>query len=334
MIKLYDKNLKYLGIVSHKNLQIIEELGCGYKTARFSVPYSFGFLQEEQKIEVDNYLFSIKEINMDKNDYYTCYCKPYYGQLQGKKIDSLTGYNMTLRDCLNTIVEDTDWAVEVMEYIAGSFTLNLQHKTALEALNYINNLFNTEYFIDTLNKVIRVWNKRGTFKEQFFFNTSNLQECKVQSNTYDLITRLIPLGKNQTTIGLVNNNCLWLDDFSYTDEIIIGYYINSQVENADDLLSLAKVKLKEVAQPHISYKIKATALKNELEVGDSIRVINEIKGLDTVLRVNKKVKGLETFYEVGDSRVTFDDIYKSFTTGQEAVNEGILRSISQITKGY
>lgn len=334
MIKLYDKKMNYIGNVSHKNLQITEELGTGYKTAQFLVPYTFGFLQEEQKVEIDKYLYSIKEVNMERNDYYEVFCKPCYGQLAGKRIDSLTGYNMNLKQCLDSIVEDTDWTYAVNGEIAGSFTLTIQYKTALETLDYLKGLYQFEYFIDTYNKVIEIWNKRGEYKESFFLNNNNIRECKVQSDTYDLITRLIPIGKDQTTISLVNNNCLWIDDFSYTDDVIIGYYINTSVKNADDLLSIAKAKLEEIARPHTSYKIKAKEFTNTLEVGDTVRVVDEIKGLNKVLRVQKKVVSDEGYYEIGDSRVSFDDIYKSLKEAQKHTNDDVLRSLTEISKGY
>lgn len=339
MIKLYDKNMNYIkSFDSYKDLQVTRELETGYKTVQFSVPYSIGRLCEEMKLNLDNYLYVIKEINMDDEDMYEIYCKPYFGALTGKSIDSLTGYNMTLNSCLDAIVEDTDWKYQMEQQVAGSYTINIQRKSALEALTALKTLYNIDIFYDTQNRTIHVWNKRGQYKEVFFFNETKIRSCKVQSNTYDLVTRLIPIGKNGITLQLVNNNCLWIENYDYTKEVITGYYVNSSIENADDLLKTAQFKLQTVSQPQTAYKIKLNEFISTLEVGDEIRIVDEIKGIDRILRIKKIVdfpfSQEDSYLEVGDTMVSFDDIYKNYTDAQKIVNEDVLRNLGEINKLY
>lgn len=339
MIKLYNKDMSFLKVISdYSGLRITEELETGYKVAQFSVPYSVGFIQEEQKIEISDYIYVVKEVNMEDDNMYDVYCKPYFSGLQGKHIDSLVGYNMTLEDCMETIVEDTGWKVIYEDNIVGSFTVNIERVPALDALTAAHTLYNVDFAFDTKRKEIRVWNERGCLKDTFFFNESTLRECQVQSNTYDLVTRLIPIGKNMSTIQLVNDNSLWVEDYSYTKDIIVGYYINQSVENAVNLLELAKEKIKYICRPHSTYKIKLAHFDSELSVGDSIRIIDEIKGIDRTERISKIVfcpTSIEDSYvECGDSLVSFDDIYKDFTKAQEVVNKDNMKSLTELFKTY
>lgn len=338
MLKLYDKQMNFIKtIAEYSELQITEELNTGYKVAQFQLPYEVGLVQEEQKIEINDYLYVVKEVNMEDNDYYEVFCKPYWGKLLGKHIDSLTGYSYSLQTCLDEVLAETDWTYKFEQAVSGVYTVKIERKSALDAIAALKQLYNVDFAFDTKNKVIHIWNTRGEYKETFFFNETNLRQCKVQSNTYDLITRLIPIGKNGAAINLVNGS-MWVENYDYTDEVIVGYWVNSSVENADDLLKLAQDKIEIYSKPQTTYKINITALHSSLAVGDKIRVIDEIKGVDRVERIAKIVhyptREEESYVELGNPLVSFDNIYKSMQEAQKAVNEDTLRNLTEINKLY
>lgn len=338
VFKLYDKNMNYLnGISEYKDLRISEELETGYKVAQFSLPYNI-LVVEEQKIEIDGYLYVIKEVNMEDLGLYDVYCRPYFGKLHSKHIDSITGYNMAFPDIMNKILEETDWSVVVAPDLTGSFQMNLHRKSAIEAIELVGQLFQAEYKFDTKNRVIYAYNKRGKIGGNVVLDNTNLLKCQVQSNTYDLITRLIPIGKDDTTIGLVNNGQLWVENFQYTKEIIVGYYVDSNCANADDLLKIARSKVLETGQPQSTYKLFLIDFPLDVQVGDEVRVIDKVRGLDTVKRVSKTViypsTPEESYIQLGSLEVSFDKIYKDFKKAQGIVNEDTLRSINEITKTY
>lgn len=337
VFKLYDKNMNYLnGISEYKDLRITEELETGYKTAQFSLPYTI-LVVEEQKIEIDGYVYVIKEVNMEDLGLYDVYCKPYFGKLHGKHIDSITGINMNYDDVMATIVEDTDWKF-INHGVVGSFQLNLQRKSALDAIEMLAQLYQAELKYDTKKQEIHAYNKRGKTGGNVVLDNTNLLKCQVQSNTYDMITRLIPIGKEDTTIALVNNGQMWVENFEYTTEIIVGYYIDSNCANADDLLKIARSKVLETGRPQSTYKLFLTDFPLDVEVGDEVRVIDKVRGLDTTKRVSKIViypsTPEESYIQLGSLEVSFDKIYKDFKKAQDIVNEDTLRSINEITKSY
>lgn len=338
VFKLYDKNMNYLyGISEYKDLRITEELETGYKTAQFSLPYTI-LVVEEQKIEIDGYLYVIKEVNMEDLGLYDVYCKPYFGKLVSKHIDSITGIGMTFPVIMDKILEETDWTYVQSPDLTGSFQLNLHRKSAIEAIEMVGKLFQAEYEFDTKNRVLYAYNKRGKTGGNVVLDNTNLLKCQVQSNTYDLITRLIPIGKEDTTIGLVNNGQLWVENFQYTTEIIVGYYVDNNCENADDLLKVARSKVLETGCPQSTYKLFLTDFPLDVRVGDEVRVIDKVRGLDTTKRVSKTViypsTPEESYIQLGSLEVSFDKIYKDFKQAQKIVNEDTLRSINEITKTY
>lgn len=339
MLKLYDKQNNYIKtIAEYRELQIIEELNKGYKVAQFELPYSVGLVQEEQKIEYNDYIYVVKEVNMEENDTYEVFCKPYFGSLLSKHIDSITGYSYAIDICLDEALAETDWTYILEDEIVGVYTVKLERMSCLDAVAALKELFNVDLAFDTKNKIIHVYNTRGKKKENiFFFNETTLRVCKVQSNTYDLITRLIPLGKDGTTISMVNGS-LWIEDYTYTNECIVGYWTAGNVDNADDLLELAKHKLQDICKPKTTYKINLVAFDDKLNVGDSIRIIDEIKGVDRIERISKIVwypnKQEESYIELGNPITSFDDIFKTMQEAQKIVNKDTLKNLTELNKMY
>lgn len=338
VFKVFDKDMTYLfGISEYKDLRITEELETGYKVAQFSLPYTI-LVVEEMKIEIDGYMYVIKEVNMEDLGLYDVYCKPYFGKLASKHIDSITGFNMDFTNVMSAIVEETDWTFTVAPDLTGSFQMNLHRKSAIEAIQAVAQLFQAELEFDTKNKIIHCYNKRQKKEEAIILDNTNLLKCQVQSNTYDLITRLIPIGKDDTTIELVNNGQLWVENFEYTTEIIVGYYIDSNCENADDLLKIASSKVLETGRPQTTYKLFLTDFPLDIAVGDKVRVIDKVRGLDTTKRVQKIVlypsTPEESYMQLGSLEVSFDKIYKDMKKVQDIVNEDTLRAITELTKNY
>lgn len=337
VFKLYDKDMSYLTAISdYQDLQISEELEAGYKIAQFSVPISYR-VHEEQKIEIDDYLYVIKEVNLLDKGLFEVYCKPYLGGLQSKFIDSLSGYGLSLQDCLTQLVDGTGWSFYIYE-VYGAFQVDIQRMVAFDAIQTVGKLFQVEMKYDTLNKIIYCYSKRQLHSDKFLLSGANLGECRIQSNTYDLVTRLIPIGGKDVTITQVNDGCAWVENHDYTDEVITAYWVNSQIDNPDDLLKTAKAKIKELGIPATTYRIMLAEFDQPLEVGDQVRVIDDFRQLDTVKRVQKTViypdQPDKSFIELGSLQVSFDKLYKDWQSASKIVSEDTLRDLSALEKTY
>lgn len=275
---------------------------------------------------------------MEKPDYYEVWAKPYLGALMSKHIDSLVGYSRTWEESIEEVLAETGWSLQCEDFISGTFTLDLQRKTAFEAIESLKALFSVDVFYDTYNKAVVSWNKRGSNNGILLIDSNNLRSCRCQSNTYDLVTRLIPIGKDEATINMVNDRCLWVEDFSYTDEIITGYWVVSGVENADDLLDLAREKIKDLSQPKTSYKVQLTQFNLPIACGDTVKVVDSIKGLNQEKRVMKVAIDPDnidrSYAELGSLQVSFDQVYKELKEAQQIVNEDTLRNLSALNKLY
>lgn len=335
ILRLLDEYLKpsQLFEIPQKEATITEDLSLGYKTLKISLPITERIIKEQEKLEVEDYLYVVKEVNIESESYYTVYCKPYLGDLLAKNIPNIDGPNMTLEDCLRPVLEDTSWHYVIFEDVFGRRAINISDITAVDAIDTLKRLFQFEYFLDTKKKELQIWKTRSSNRFDFVIDSMNLRSCRCQSNTYNLVTRLIPIGKNGITINSLNDGKLWVEDYSYTKDIIVGYWVNSDITTVDDLLSIAEERIKAVAQPQTSYQIKLTNLPS-IQIGDRILIVDKIRNITHENRVQKIVRYTnrpdKSYIDVGDPRVSFDDIYKDFKTAQKLVNEGTLKNLTEL----
>lgn len=336
ILRTYDKHNGWSQPLSLNDKEMIttEELDLGYKTLKIFLPFTTNILKEEQQIEVENYRYIVKEIEIQRIDYYTVYCKPYFGNLISKHILDLNGINLSLEDCLKIVFEDTSWQYSIEQEVIGLRSVNFSNITALDALRELKSLFQFDYFFDTKEQILHIWKSRPSKSFNLAIDNSNLRFCQCQSNTYDLVTRLIPIGKNNVTVNSLNDGKLWVEDYSYTDEIIVGYWINQDIDSIDDLLAVAKEKIKSLSQPHISYQIKLVALSNLVGVGDKITISDKIRGINREGQVQKVVRYHrrydKSYINVGDSLVSFDTIYKDFERAQKLINVATIKNLAEL----
>lgn len=339
IIKIFNAN-EYLGIISTGfDIKIVSDLKKGIQTCYFKVPYNTNIpINPEQNIEIDNYAYTVKEMNMYDN-YYEVYCQPNLDGLFTKQLEPVSGYTYSFDSIMNMILEGTGWIMHANDFIYGSHSIYLYQMTVQEALDNVKTLYNCDFFFDTKNKIIEVWNVRGDKTSIFTITPANIIDCKITSNTYDLITCLIPIGKDGITIGQSNNGCLYVENYEYTNKKIFGYYINDKITDADDLLTVAKYKIADCGKPATTYKIYLSKLEEtNLNVGDVIQIIDTIRNKTTFQRIQKIVRFVDkpekSYLEAGRLSIPFDDIFKNFKTGQNIINGDKSFNITTLFKNY
>ena len=318
------------------NLVVTKDGGLGYSVAQFDLPYSTK-VREEAVIEIDNYLYKVKSLDMTEQDRYSVECSAYLEELVSKRIDRISEFGMSLKDALEAILDETGWTYSLEGTIAGSFGLDIEYETVFEALEDLKDIYYVSFWYDTKAKVIYIWQKdksRSTDVVVQFTGADSYITCK--SSSEGLVTRLIPIGKEKTTINLVNDNCLWLENHQYTDEIIVGYYTNSKITNPDNLKTIAEYKLKDISKPAIEYTIKGHKITKELRIGDSVRVIDKMRVVDEVLSVQTvcidKTNPAQSYIKVGSIVPSFADNYSSFVNAQEKVNKDNMNNFNELFK--
>ncbi len=222
----------------------------------------------------------------------------------------------------------------------GVFNCETDAKDIFENIKLIQELWGGVIVFDSMNKVIHY---RDEDKEGTDFNTWNGFTIKRGKNltstpsvfwNADIITRLYPLGADKLNIALVNDGKRYVDDFSFTDEVLEGYIEQPNIyDTLDDggmlqLLYWAQREVSKVCRPRMTVKyenkvvdrrqiggyefdvfdinsiVKAYYIDSETgeETSELLRVVNWEYDVWNPL--------VSTTVEVGDIKANVRDIFK------------------------
>ena len=148
----------------------------------------------------------------------------------------------------------------------GVFNCETDAKDIFDNIKLIQELWGGVIVFDSFHKVIHY---RDEDKEGTDFNTwngftikrgKNLTASPSVSWNADIITRLYPLGADKLNIELVNDGKRYVDDFSFTDEVLDGYVEQPNIyDTLDDggmlqLLYWAQREVSKVCRPRMTVK--------------------------------------------------------------------------------
>ena len=148
----------------------------------------------------------------------------------------------------------------------GVFNCETDAKDIFENIKLVQELWGGVLVFDSFHKVIHY---RDEEKEGTDFNTWNGYTIKRGKNltaspsvswNADIITRLYPLGADKLNVALVNDGKRYVDDFSFTDEVLEGYVEHPNIyDTLDDggmlqLLYWAQREVAKVCKPRMTVR--------------------------------------------------------------------------------
>lgn len=294
MIKVYDSDYKFLKLLpSCRNIYTTETLSTGLKTLCFQVPCQDMFLdiiQEENYVETADYSYVIKELILEDNDFMTVYCSPNIEQLTGKLFPAFDVLEQSLPQAYTYCLSLGDWTLDYRSIKLNVVTYQLPRVSGYEMIEMLATENEQDLWFDTKNKTLRVYDRMGSEFGAFYSNELRLKRLTKQSSTYDYFTVLHPIGKNGLTIGIINNNRNFLEDFTYTNKYIERFMIDEDIAAPELLKAKAEKYLAENCMPKASYKLQLSELGKEVGLGDTIQLVDKLKRIKQKQRVVKIVR--------------------------------------------
>lgn len=294
MIKVYDSDYKFLKLLpSCRNIYTTETLSTGLKTLCFQVPCQDMFLdviQEENYVETADYSYVIKELILEDNDFMTVYCSPNIEQLTGKLFPAFDVLEKSLPQAYTYCLSLGDWTLDYHSVKQDVVTYQLPRVSGYEMIEMLATENEQDLWFDTKNKTLRVYDRMGSEFGAFYSNELRLKRLTKQSSTYDYFTVLHPIGKNGLTIGIINNNKDFLEDFTYTNKYIERFMIDEDITGPEILKAKAEKYLAENCMPKASYKLQLSELGKDVGLGDTIQLVDKLKRIKQKQRVVKIVR--------------------------------------------
>lgn len=316
MIKIYSSNNEFLTLLdTYKEIYTTETLSTGVSTLCFKVPCiekMFHYIQEENYVETPNYRYVIKEVNMNDNEFIEVFCGPDVEMLQGRLFKIFDCYKVSLVQAYEYCVSRASgWTVKYNSEKRNITTYQEANVFGFDMIFRIAEDYQQEVWFDTKNKILQVYDKMGSRFGTYYSNELKMRELIKQSSTYDYATVLYPIGKNGLTINVVNDNKNYLENYSYTNKQIEKLFIDNECEVAEILKAKAEAYLEEICMPRASYQVKLTDLGDNVEIGDTIILVDKIKQIKQKQRV---VKIVRYWNEPERSEVEISNLQANFIT--------------------
>lgn len=289
MLRRYDKNHVAQDPLLYYEGLCIETAINGEDQITFSCPKSYGIVEEEYIRTQDNE-YIVKEVSRDINaDMVDVVAKINVEDLKGTVVETyvietktmLTGVELALSHMISkgwTVKQNPD------QILNKQRTLRLVRTTVWNILQELISLFKYEVEIDAVNKVITINSEIGSYKGEYFMEDLNLTAIDCKSDSYDIITRIYPVGAMGIDIRSVNNGIPYVENHKYTDKVIAVYWEDNRYYYPSALKEDAIEKLEKLAYPTKSYTISVLSL-GEVQVGDTVLLISKSLGVREKHRV-------------------------------------------------
>ena len=291
MIKIYDTDKNFLKLVDKsKDMCVIASLDTGLKTLSFKLPVTeqnLAVVQQEGYVTTADYNYVIKEVNENNYKYMSIYCSPDIEELKHTLIPVYDIIEKNIEGALTTALEGTSWTLDYQCTYLNQVEYHTLRTTPYEAIQQIKEDFNLEIFFDTKEKVVRVYGHMGENRGMYFSNELRLKLLKKQSQCYDFTTVLYPIGKNGLNITAINNGSPIIQNFSYCDKYLPQYWVQDDIEQAQQLKMMAEAYLNYYSSPIVGYELQLSGLPLQVELGDDIILVDKIKRTKQKQRVKK-----------------------------------------------
>ena len=238
----------------------------------------YSILRHELKIDEQSNYYIVKSIQ-ELNGSAQIKCDLDMDSLKSTMFKTFITETLSLSETLSKALTGTGWTVVDAELIAIRRSMDLENVTPYDILFATENTYECVYKINTKQKTLSVVKPQNIqWNGAYITDQVNLRRVDYKGDTYEFCTRLYPYGvKDENgvplTIASVNNGRTYIDNFEYTDKIIVGVWSDERYTVAQSLKDNAIEMLKTLSRPVESYQVdvvdiaKMDARYEQLKIG-------------------------------------------------------------------
>ncbi|SDH77494.1 phage minor structural protein, N-terminal region [Aneurinibacillus thermoaerophilus] len=372
---VYDKfDTKYEGyglaiLENAKDVRVYEKLNEEH-TLEFVLPRNdpkWEYIQIENFVKVDGHLYIIRTTEERRDGagklLSNVQCEHIFTELLDEYIQYEELINVTAQFALDRFLNGTRFSADATR-LTGNRDLEVEDGTPITAINLMLKEWNAEVMCAGLPGQdgkfrVTLLPERGENRGIQIRYRKNLKSIKKTVDSRGVVTRLYVYGKDGLGIEGASQNTAKL---SYLDSQYIGNYPRpkkgsitfNDIEDPDELYKAGQEHLKTVEVPKVTYEVDLIDLQavaeygdtEAIELGDTVRVIDEELGIDVFARVVEYEKypyepwrskvvlanfrpGLSDFLsELNDAKDTIQKV----TTSKGNVNASFLEGIINTLK--
>ena len=328
MLKYIDKNGKKKPLIEYSNLCIEEVLDYGDKTLTCNVSMKCSVaLEDIIRTRTNEYVIKQKNGLADDGTY-TVTAKLNIDELEGTPFISFDTTEKTALEAAQLALAGTGWTCECD--VKKKRTIRMTNASSWEILKKIVDTYMLEMQIDSINKVIRLKEKFGSYKGAYFTDQINLISLESQANTNDFYTRIYPIGKDGLTIESVNNGSTVLENHIYSSKNKTYIWKDERYTDPQSLKEDAAEKLADMAQPYIAYSCSILDLSQNSKKYKNYNIGDEVVLIDSFskTKIKQRIKKISRYpddpskdtCEIANLKLTFTEMQQKLNDAADTVN--------------
>ena len=200
----------------------------------------------------------------------------------------------TAGHALHALLEGTGWSIDTIDAeIDGIFDLETDKESVLANIQEVLKKWGGYLVWDSIGQTVSLrdedaWQNYTGFQVRYAKNLQNI----TRTDDNGLVTKLFPYGENDLNIRTVNDNKEYLENYSYTDKVYVGYYQNQDLHTPEEVKEKGLEVLAKMCKPRRNYRIKIADLRalseyqhEDFSLGDIVDVIDNDLGINVKARI-------------------------------------------------
>ncbi|MTI83431.1 MAG: hypothetical protein FH756_05870 [Firmicutes bacterium] len=195
---------------------------------------------------------------------------------------------------LYTVLQGTGWSVGTVD-VTGIHDLETEKKSLLANINQIQKNWGGYLIWDSMNKTVSLrseetWAPYTGYQVRYAKNLKGI----TRNEDTDIVTKLYPFGADDLDISSVNGGQLYIENYSYTSEVLSEIWTNQDIEDPKELKDEATKYLEKKCKPRYNYRVKHVDLRlisgyqhEDYDQGHMIDVLDEDLGVTGQARIIK-----------------------------------------------
>lgn len=146
----------------------------------------------------------------------------------------------------------------------GLYDLETDQVSVLDNIRNVRDFFGGILIWDSVNRTVAIVDeaKYRPYNGVRFAYKRNLKSIS-KAIDREVYTKIYPRGENGLNIAAVNGDKEYLEDYSYTTEVLEKVETNTDIADQDVLLAWGKRQLAKLSKPRISYEIEVSLAKRQ-----------------------------------------------------------------------
>ena len=262
----------------------------GWDRLHFSIPVELPVYREITEETVIRYAeneYLVKKINNGNID-----CEINLDFLKRSYYESFTATAATLSSLLNPILP-TGWTAPGAISVRGTADIQFDYCTGADLLAELEKQFRVCFVWNHAQKTCTVVSaETAEDMGQYVTDELNLKDLSYRGSTTNFCTRLYCYGKNGATIDSVNDGKRYIEDYTYSSKLVIGYY-KCDYEKPANILTAGQYELRQRSRPEQSYECDVVDLAKlspnysflDFKLHNAVTLIDRKRGLKVKHRI-------------------------------------------------